>query len=166
MTNDRPKASSNRLSRDWMSLFSGFTGSGGQEAFDTHTAVMAPIVAAMLADGRVEQGELRQIRSICASSPIFARNSEAENEFLVSRCVQIIEDVGLAEACSKAAAALSPALRETAFVHALRVVFSDGYVGPLEREVTEQMMDWLRIDHDRARVMTDIVSVMQHPVEA
>ena len=129
---------------------------------DVPTAVMIPIVAAMLADGRVEPEELLQIESVCASSPIYERNSSAENDYIISRAGKLIQDHGLDGACQRACQCLSPALRETAFVHAVRVIFSDGYVGQLEREVIDKMISWLEMDRERARMMVDVVSVMQH----
>lgn len=149
-----------------INLFSGLLGKGIAGELDTPSAVMVPIVAAMLADGRVEEAELEQIEALCRASPIFERNSPAENDFLISRAMRAIEDHGLKAACEHARAYLSPALRETAFVHGVRVIFSDGYVGRLEKEVLEQMIEWLEIDESRARMMIEVVSIMQHPETA
>jgi hypothetical protein len=147
-------------------LFAGLRGRGATEQLDTQTAVMIPIVAAMLADGRAEPEELREIQDICACTPVFERNSREENQFLIFRATKIIEDDGLPAALERATATLTPALRETAYVHAVRVVFSDGYVGKLEKDLLEQMTEWLRIDRDRARMMVEVVSIMHHPSTA
>ena len=147
-------------------LFGGLRGKGADETLDIPTAVMLPLVAAMLADGRVEDDELAEIHSICAASPIFERNSRFENEYLIGHAIKLIEDLGVADACKRARAMLSANLRETAFVHAVRVIFSDGHVGGLEREVIERMTEWLEIDSERARMMVEVVSIMRHPVGA
>ena len=149
-----------------MNLFRGLKGRGADTDLDVPTAVMVPIVGAMLADGRVEEEELFQIDAICAFSPIFDRNSSFENELLIMRVTRLIEDYGLQQVCDNAARVLSPALRETAFVYAVKVVFSDGHVGRLERDIIEQMTRWLQVDPDRARTMIDVISVMQHPASA
>lgn len=147
-------------------LFRGLKGAGATQELDIATAVMVPIVAAMLADGLTTLEELQEIKYICSTSPIFDRNSSTENEHIIARATRIIEDGGLAGALTRVANALSPALRETAFVHAVRVIFSDHYVGRLEQEIIEQMTGWLRIDRERARNMVEVVSIMQHPETA
>jgi uncharacterized tellurite resistance protein B-like protein len=144
-------------------LFAGLLGRGIDDHVDISTAVMIPLVAAMLADGRVDDREIEQIHSICASSPIFERNSAAEIEHLILRATHILENEGLARAFGKTAQVLSVHLRETAFVHAVRVIFSDGYVGELEEQAVEQMIELLSIDRERARMMAEVVSIMQHP---
>jgi tellurite resistance protein len=149
-----------------MNLFAGLKGRGAEIVLDVQTAVMIPIVAAMLADGRVEEEEILQIEAICATSPIFERNSAAENERIIMHATRMIEDHSPRQMCERATAMLSPALCETAFVYAVKVIFSDGYVGQVERDVVESLIDWLGIDPDRARTMIDVVSVMQHPVNA
>jgi len=147
-------------------FFNGLRGKGAGVDIDVATAVMIPLVAAMLADGYVLEEELLQIHSICTTSPIFERNSQAENEYLISYATKIIEDEGMANACALSARVLTPALRETAFVQAARVIYSDGYVARLEQEVLDQMTDWLGIDHERAHMMVEVVSIMQHPATA
>ncbi|MEQ9661725.1 MAG: tellurite resistance TerB family protein [Parasphingopyxis sp.] len=147
-------------------LFAGLRGKGVSGELDTQIAVMLPIVAAMVADGMVEDEELAQIHAVCDFSPIYERNSLTQNEMLVGRAIRIIDDLGLENACRAAREQLSRALCETAFVHAVRVIFCDGYVGQLEREVVEQMIGWLEIDRDRARMMTEVVSIMQHSASA
>jgi tellurite resistance protein len=149
-----------------MKLFGGLKGKGADGEIDLQTAVMIPLVVAMLADGRVEDDELMEIHSICASSPVFDRNTKSENESLIAQVTRLVQDDGLEKSCARAKQVLSPALRETAFVHAVRVIFSDGYVGRLEQEVAEQMTAWLEIDPTRARTMIEVVSVMQHPPSA
>jgi len=120
---------------------------------------MIPIVAAMLADGRVDEDELLQIETLCATSPIFFRNSSAENERLIVRATRMMEDKGAEKMCRQAAAALPPPLRETAFAHAVKMIFLDS--GQTEREVIEDLAGWLGIQPDRARTLIDVVSVLQ-----
>jgi uncharacterized tellurite resistance protein B-like protein len=153
-----------QLSERALSLFSGLRGRGADLSLDLATAVMVPIVAAMLADGRVEEEEVLQIEAICATSPIYERNSIADNERLINHATRMIEDQGIEKMCRAAAHVLSPALRETAFVYAAKVIFSDGFVGQVEREVMESLSEWLEIQTERARVLIDVVSVMQHPL--
>jgi len=149
-----------------MDLLAKLRGRSGENVDDVPTAVITPIVAAMLADGRVDEAEVLHVETICATSPIFERNSSVQNERLILHVTRMVEDRGPESMCRKAAAVLSPALRETAFIYALRVIFSDGYVGDLEREVVSKLTDWLGIPEDRAAVMIDVASVMQNGVDA
>ena len=148
-----------------MGLFSGLRGKG-TEALDVSTAVMVPIVAAMLADGSIDDNEVSQIRSICAWSPIYARNSVEQDTSIIVRAIRMVEDEGSDAMCSKAAALLSPALRETAFVFAVRMVFADGHVGRSEEALVERLAGWLSLDGARAQSFVETVSVMQHAADA
>lgn len=133
---------------------------------DLPTAMMIPIVGAMLADGRVDEEELFQIDAICAFSPIFERNSSYENELLIIRSTRLIEDYGLQKMCERAAALLSAELRETTFVYAVKVVLSDGEYGQLEREVIVNIRDWLGVTPERAEMMVEVIGVMRRSAAA
>jgi len=146
-------------------LFSGLLGKGA-EALDLQTAVMVPIVAAMLADGSIDNSEINQIRSICAWSPIYARNAVEQDTNIILRAIRFVEQEGAETMTRKAAELLSPALRETSFVFAVRMVFADGHVGRSEEELVERLTDWLSIDAIRARNFVETVSVMQHSANA
>jgi uncharacterized tellurite resistance protein B-like protein len=138
----------------------------GDDVDDVPTAVMTPIVAAMLADGRVDESEVLHVETICATSPVFERNSSLQNERLILHVTRMIEDKGAEAMCRKAANTLSAALRETAFMYSVRVVFSDGYVGDTEQAVVANLADWLSISDERANIMVDVAAVMQHGVDA
>jgi len=157
------KAVSRRARAKPTRLFATLLGNRAEASFDTRTAIMIPLVGAMLADGRVEEEELFEIDAICAFSPIFERNSSHENELLIIHATRLIEDHGLQKMCERAAALLSPALRETAFVYAVKVIFSDGRYGAIEQAVVADLTEWLGIPADRAATMIDIISVMRRP---
>jgi len=146
-------------------IFSGLRGTSS-EALDVSTAVMVPIVAAILADGSVEDSEIDQVRSICAWSPIYARNTREQDTDIIVRAIRLVEGEGREAMCRKAAEALSPALRETAFAFAVRMVFADGHVGSAEEALIEQLVQWLSIDGARARSFVEVISTMQHNASA
>lgn len=149
-----------------MGLFSGLMGKGVDGPLDAGAAVMIPMVAGMLADGSIDDDEIRQIRSICVWSPIYARNSVDRDTEIILKAIRLVEDIGPASACEKAREALSPALRETAFIFAVRMVFSDGHVGQKEEKVIENLAVWLSLDAARARMLVEAVSIMQHAATA
>jgi len=141
-------------------------GRGREDELDLSTAVMLPIVGAMLADGIVEEEELFQIDAVCAFSPIFERNTSYENELLILRATKLVEDHGLATMCERAAALLSPALRETAFAYAVKVIFSDGRYGEVEQAVIRDIRKALDVSEARAAMVIDVISVMRRGADA
>ena len=149
-----------------MGLFSGLLGKGANATLDKITAVMVPVVSAMLADGQIDDDEVMQIRSLCAWSPIYARNSREEDTEIILRAIRLVEDEGAQQMCRKASAVLSPALRETAFLFATRIVFADGHVGSQEQQLLESLVAWLEVDTVRARMLVEAVSIMQHTIDA
>ena len=149
-----------------MDLLAKLRGRSGDDMDDIPTAVMTPIVAAMLADGRVDEAEVLHVEMVCATSPIFERNSAVQNERLILHVTRMVENRGPETLCRQAAVMLSPALRETAFIYALRVIFSDGYVGQSERDVVENLTSWLELPAERAALLIEAASVMQNGVEA
>jgi len=148
------------------SLLSGLNGKNASDELSIPGAIMVPLVAAMLADGRVEPEEIAEIDAICAVSPIFERNSKFENEYLIANAAILIEKHGVEDACRRAKKVLSQDLCETAFVHAVRVIFSDGIVEDLENRIIEDMTRWLEIEPSRASMMIEVVSVMQRSITA
>jgi tellurite resistance protein len=133
---------------------------------DLPIAVMIPIVGAMLADGVVEEEELFQIDAVCAFSPIFERNTSYENELLILRATRLIEEDGVTRTCERAAAVLSPALRETAFAYAAKVIFSDGRYGEVEQAVLADIRQALEVSAERAASIIDVISIMRRTAEA
>ena len=147
-----------------MGLFSGLKGKG-TEALNISTAVMVPIVAAMLADGSIDDEEVNQIRSICVWSPIYARNTRDQDTDIILKAIKRVKEDGAESMCRQAAELLSPGLRETSFVFAVRMVFSDGHVGQSEEKLIEQLAGWLSLDASRAKRFVETVSVMQHTAD-
>lgn len=145
-----------------MGLFSNLLGQGVDTTLDVGTAVMIPIVAAAFADGSVEDEEVAQVRSICVWSPIYARNSADRDTEIIRKAVRLVENLGAEAACVRAREHLSPALRETAFISAVRMAFSDGNVGHKEQQTIESLLNWLGVEPARGRMLVEAVSVMQH----
>ncbi|RYD98133.1 MAG: hypothetical protein EOP61_15890 [Sphingomonadales bacterium] len=149
-----------------MGLFSNLMGRGLDAEVDKSTAVMIPMVAAMAADGNIDDDEIAQIRSICVWSPIYATNSRDQDTQIILRALRLVGDHGAEAACTKAAEVLSPALRETSFCFAARIVFADEHVGLREQKFLEDLIPLLGLDAGRARQIVEVVSIMQHPLNA
>lgn len=157
---ERPKA---KATPD---LFVNLHGVGTSDQLDVPAAVMIPIVAMMMADSKVAPEEIKQLKTICAWSPIF----DGMDEDRVAACAQAAFDLiskdGVAASCQRSRKVLSLALRETAFAFAARVLFADRQVAAAERVLSLDLAKWLEIENDRARMIVEVVSIMHHAREA
>lgn len=149
-----------------MGLFSGLRGKGADTTLDLSTAVMVPVVCAMMADGEIDDSEVAQIRSLCAWSPIYARNSADRDTEIILRAIRLVQSEGAEQMCRKASSVLSDGLKETAFIFATRIVFADGHVGTKEQQLVESLAVWLGVQEQRARMLVEAVSIMQHTIDA
>lgn len=113
-----------------MKFFSGLMGST-EPAFNTQKAVMTIVVAAIKVDGHISDEENRHLRTMCSGSPIFASNTKQEDDAVISFADNITSQLK-EEAIAKAASALKPELRETAFAFACEMILADGMVGASE----------------------------------
>lgn len=147
-------------------LFSGLKGRSSSAALDAGTAVMIPMVAAMLADGSIDDDEISQIRSICLLSPIFAHNTRDRDTEIIIKAIRLIEDDGSQTMCEKAAQALSPALRETAVAFAIMMVMSDGHIGRKEEELIDNVIKWMAVDGDRAEMIAEVCTMLRNGPES
>lgn len=99
--------------------------------FDVQKAIMTVVVSAVKSDGDVSDEEIGRIRSMCLRSPIFAANSKEEDDAVIRFADNVTKQLGFG-AVERAAAALNPQLRETAFAFACDIVLADGIVGEEE----------------------------------
>ena len=113
-----------------MKLFSGFKGAA-EPTFNVQKAIMTIVVAAIKADGEVSEDEVSRLRSMCARSPIYATNSKEEDDVVINFAENVTTQLK-ADAITKAAAALKPELRETAFAFSCEMILADGIVGEAE----------------------------------
>lgn len=148
-----------------MGLFSGLKSGGADGSMDLQTAVMVPIVVMAFVDGELADEEFLQIQSICAWSPIFSSNSQDKDHEVAMAAIRVVTDMGDEAACRKAKESMQVPLRETAFAFATRVAFVDGLLAQKEREALEKMIEWLSIAPERAKMIVDTVSIMQHPAD-
>lgn len=144
-----------------MGIFSSLKGKIEQR-LDPQKAIMVVIVAALKADGRVEDNEVKQIRSICAWSPIYSSNSKDEDTELMNFADDFTDKEGIVSSIVIAAKSLSPALRETAFCFATRVILADGSVGDGEINFLEGLARDLAIGEEKAGQIIDVIATMSN----
>lgn len=129
-----------------MGLFDSFRSSITTE-FTVPQAIMTIVIAALKADGDISQEEITRIRAMCVLSPIFSRNSGDEDSALVGFADDVTRRLS-SDAISRAAAALKPELRETAFAFACDMVLADGLVGPREERFIQSLLATLELSED------------------
>ena len=134
-----------------MGLFDGFK-QRTTESFNEQQAIMTIVIAAIKADGQISGEELQRLRGICALSPIFASNSADQDSANINFADMVTGQLG-DQAVVKAAAALSPALRETAFVFASDMVLADGVLGTSEERFVEDLAKRLDIPENAAKAI-------------
>ncbi len=139
-----------------MKFFSGLKTT--EPTFNVQKAVMTVVVAAVKADGDVSEDEIVRLRSMCARSPLFASNSKEEDDALIGFADNVTSQLK-ADAIAKAAAALKPELRETAFAFACEVILADGIVGEAEDNFMSMLAEKLQISEEvgNAIVKTTVI---------
>ncbi|MEM6944112.1 MAG: tellurite resistance TerB family protein [Pseudomonadota bacterium] len=110
--------------------------------------VLTAAVSAMIADGDIDRLEHKLLHDLTPFSPLFAGITEGEITGIEREIIQRIREVGHETAIQEASAALSPALRETALVFAMRVVLIDGIADPGEIRSLEQMAATMSISNE------------------
>lgn len=128
-----------------MRFFSGLK--GAEPVFNVQKAIMTIVIAAIKADGDVSDDEVGRLRSMCARSPIFARNSKEEDDAAIAFADNVTSQLKL-DAIDRAAAALKPELRETAFAFACEMILADGIVGEAEDNFISMLADKLGVNEE------------------
>lgn len=111
---------------------------------NTQQAIMTIVVAAIKADGSVSEEELMRLRAMCSLSPIFAANT-SDQDRLVAQFADNFTDQMEDQAIRRAAAALTPELRQTAFAFACDMVLADGLLGQKEQQFIAELAQELGV---------------------
>lgn len=140
-----------------MGLFDSFRAKS-EPGFDTQRAVMTIVISALLADGEADDEEVARMRSMCARSPLFSDNTREEDDRVIDFALRTMRQMGQ-EAVPKAAAALPPPLRETAFAFAVEIVMADGTVGPGEEAFIDRLAGLLGIEAGVAQAVIAVTAI-------
>jgi uncharacterized tellurite resistance protein B-like protein len=143
-------------------LFGGFK--SAEPAFNVQKAVMTIVIAAIKADGEVSEDEIGRLRSMCARSPIFATNSKEEDDAVINFADNVTTQLK-ADAITKAAAALKPELRETAFAFACEMVLADGIVGEAEESFISGLAEKLGITEELGSAVVQVTVMRMRAAE-
>lgn len=132
-----------------MGLFDNFFNTPTNTGFSSQQAVMNIIVAAVMIDGDIDDDEIKQLRAMCLTSPIFASNTVEQDGQLIKTAVNNIARLK-GEAIRRSASSLTNDLRETAFVLAVEMVLADGLLHRNEEVFIDQLADSLGVDEQTA----------------
>ena len=105
--------------------------SAGAPTFDAQSSIMTIVLAAMKADGSIDDEEVVRLRTMCARSPIFAANSRERDDEIIAFADKVTEQFGVAS-IEMAVKNLKQELRETGFAFACEMVLADGMVSDAE----------------------------------
>jgi uncharacterized tellurite resistance protein B-like protein len=134
-----------------MGLFDKLRGSS-TVTFNPQQALMTIVVAAVKADGHVSDDEIRRIRSLCLLNPLFSTNSTEQDNAVLRFADNTTHQLG-EQAVALAAAALPPALRETAFAYACDMVLADGVVTTDEEHTIVDLAEKLGVSQELAHAI-------------
>lgn len=126
--------------------------------FNVQRAVMTIVIAAIKADGEIADEEITRLRSMCARSPIFSSNSREEDDAVIGFADNVTSQLK-DQAIVKAAAALKPDLRETAFAFATEIVLADGMVGETEDAFISKLAQALQISEEVGSAIVNVTMI-------
>jgi uncharacterized tellurite resistance protein B-like protein len=117
-----------------MGLLDKIRSAGKSDKLPPGLAVMVVLTTCIQYDGEVGDEEIHKLRSILAWSPLFASNTQEEDDRLIGQADEIVEKLGINGAMDLAVQSLPNHLRTTALCFAYDLVFSDGSVDDSEKE--------------------------------
>lgn len=129
-----------------------------EPTFDPQKSVMTIVVASIMADGDASDEEIGRMRSMCARSPIFSKNTKDEDDAVIDFAINVVKQLG-DDGIAKAANALKPELKETAFAFASEIILADGIVGDDEEQFLTQLAKTLGIDDSLARSIIEVTLI-------
>ncbi|MEM9975421.1 MAG: tellurite resistance TerB family protein [Pseudomonadota bacterium] len=129
-------------------------------------AVITPSVFMIHADGKVQRSEADQLHNLCAFSPIFQELGAPGTKKAVDSVIMDIAAHGPQAVLSGAISQLSPLLRETALMFAMRIALADGELAEVERAVLLRMASEMGISPDNTAAMLEVVLILQRPASA
>jgi uncharacterized tellurite resistance protein B-like protein len=118
--------------------------SSAAPTFDVQRSIMTIIVAAVKSDDSVSEDEILRVRSICSGTQIFASNTTAQDDAVISFADNVTNTLG-DSAIDHAAQGLKQELRETAFALACDMVLADGILSEREEAYLTRLASRLAI---------------------
>lgn len=145
-----------------MGLFDKFTGRSSSDApLDKAEGFAAIMLAVVAADGDISDEEAEDFTARAARMRLFADMSGSPFHKMIEKLCRILKRETPEDLIKRAVPALTPELRETAFVVAVDMVFADGSVEDEEKELVEKLQAELGISDDLAAKILDVM-ILKH----
>lgn len=140
----------------------------GAPAVDTTLAKAAlmPAVLTMIADGDIDDAEIFQLQNLCAFSPIFTPVGPEKVAALIKELIDDLGKQGIAPLIQSSKALLSPPLRETAVLFAMRIALADGRIDAAEEKSLLALGQNFEIPEAQFMKMFEVVSILQRRPDA
>lgn len=142
----------------------GGAGSGHEDAIAR--AVVVPAVFVMHADGSAHPSEMIQLANLCSFSPIFHSLGEARTQAVLEQVVHDVRGSDPRSVLDWAIALLSPALRETALLFAMRVAMANGDLEDDETQLLVGIAGDMGLPRSAFDTMFKVIAAMQRPATA
>ncbi len=132
----------------------------------TARAVVTPAIFIMHVDGSVDDAEIAQLVNSCSFSPIFAPIPGQRTKALLNEVLGDFAARSPSVVIGEAISTLSPALRETALLFAMRIALADGRLDDNEQAVLVKLSQDMGISQSTTEAMFAVVTMLQRSADA
>lgn len=143
-----------------MSLFDDDDVLGGgfeEKPFGPHEGFAGVLLGASACDGHIADEEVQSLMTCLGRMKLYQHVQPHTFNSMMDRLSGILKRGGTEKLLDKAAPAIPPELRETAFVNAVDIVLADGVVDDDEKEFIDQLMTRMEIDKARAKTFVKVM---------
>lgn len=142
-----------------MGLFDRLTGGASDAPLNKQEAFAAIMLAIIAADGDISDEEVEDFGARVNRMQLFNNMSGRQFPDMINKLFRILKKSGVSELINKAVPALTPDLRETVFVVAVDMIFSDGIVENEEKAMIEKLHAQLEISDALVAQTLDVMLI-------
>jgi uncharacterized tellurite resistance protein B-like protein len=142
-----------------MGLFDKILGGSSSSALSKPEAFAGVMLAVVAADGNISDEESDAFLGAINRMQMFREQSVADHKAMMNKLFGILRKGDAGHLVTRAAAALTPSLREAAFAAAADLVFVDGNVEDEEREILEKIQRMLEVPDDLAQQIVQVMEI-------
>jgi uncharacterized tellurite resistance protein B-like protein len=139
-----------------MGLFDRLAGGSSDSPLNKQEGFAGILYTVIAADGHISDEEVDEFTARITRMKLFADLREGDFGRMLDKIRRTISKKGVASMLAESAAALSPELKETAFVVAVDMIFADGTVEDEEKSLVEHLQGTLGIPDSLAAQTLDI----------
>jgi tellurite resistance protein len=139
-----------------MGLFDRLTGGSVEAPLNKQEGFAAILYAVIAADGHISDEEVDEFVARISRMKLFADLTQGQFGHILDKIRRTISKKGVSTLITESAQALSPELKETAFVVAVDMIFADGIVEDEEKALVETIQGALEISDSLAAQALDI----------